>query len=223
MTQFISYQEWTSQYEHELMRLGAERNDACLAAQLGWNIVKAHQACYGVHSTTPAHFSLAPMAEQPRALASCSGKKSEMPDCYVVFVQGLYGRLGELQQFYGDGITLAVVLEGIAVHEVRHRVQDREAQSVTLFKRSKLEGIWPNNLFAQVCWDIHQDFIESEVASRNAGMSEEDIQWVFSDNEYDAAVVERLFTHLHGTIATDEQLAKFIRMSCPRLDFIRRT
>lgn len=223
MTQFISYQEWTSQYENELIRCGARREDACLAAQLGWNIVKAHQACYGVHSTTPVHFSLQPLPQQPGALAVCSGQKSDGPECYVVFTEGLHNRLAELQSFYGTGITLAIALEGIAVHEVRHRIQWREAQSITFFKRSKLRGIWPNNFFVEVCWNVHQDFIEGEAAARNSGMSEEDIQWMYSDNEYDAGVVERMFVHLHETVTTDEQLARFIRMSCPRLDFVRRT
>ncbi len=223
MTQFISYQEWTSQYERELMRCGADREDACLAAQLGWNIVKAHQACYGIHSTTPVHFSLAPMQEQPRVLAICSGAKFGGPECYMVFTKGLHGRLLELQSSYGNAVALSVVLEGIAVHEVRHRIQEREVQSVKFFKRSQLEGIWPDDFFVQVCWHVHQDFLEGEAAARNSGAPEEDIRWIFSDDEYDAAVVERMFIHLHEAFKTDEQLAKFIRIDCPRLDFIRHT
>ncbi len=221
MTVMVSYQEWTTRYMDELHQAGATREDAAVAVLLGWDILRTHQACYGVESTTPVHFSAIPSTITTNHIAHvaacCSGPRFGGDEFYVVYVPGQAKYVADWQHFTSGRVSAGIFLEGIAVHEVRHRVQNRETATLRMFERDKLAGQWPDEHTAVVAMNMHEQFFEDERHDRAAGMSPEDLAWLYSEEEYDAAVVERLFIHRHDTVVTDDQLASFVRMNCPRM------
>jgi|GEM_PF-5258311 len=216
MTEFVSYQDWIEKYCTQLEQAGVALVDAQIAAQLGWTILQTHQACYGSDSTTRVHFSDEALHPRLRAVAACCGAQSRRSEeCYFVFAGNLSHLLHEYAASLSDELAMQTILEGIAVHEVRHRVQDRETASFVSFRRVQLSGFWPDHLTAVVCAGMHEEF--NELVRRDAlrGIPSEDLDWKYSDAEFDASVVERLYLHRWKSIENDEQLAKFVRMSCP--------
>ena len=218
MIQMVSYEDWLNQYTSELMRVGVIHADAQMAAQLGWAIVQTHQACYGIDSAVPVNFSAT--APQPglRAVAACRGSRvNRSEESYFVFAGGIARILHGYRASLSDSLELQTVLEGIAVHEVRHRVQQRESASFTSFRRAHLSGFWTDPLAALVCAGMAGEFNELSRQDADRGVPREDLDWMYSDAEFDAAVVERLYLHQWQTLENDRQLARFVRMSCPRI------
>jgi len=213
----ISYLEWTSRYCAELVSAGVSQQDARIAVLLGWNIILTHQACYGADSPTPVNFSATHMHRLPGVLAACGGGRFGGDDCYIVYAPGLTRRFEEYQASLDGCVPLQTLIAAVAVHEVRHRVQLVEASSLRMFRRSELTGYWPDEQTAIVARNMYLQFGEDELRDRKAGVSDADLAWLYSDDEYDAAVVERLFIHRYESIRTDAQLGEFVRGNRPTI------
>jgi len=217
MTAMVSYLEWTSRYCDELVAAGVSLQDARIAVLLGWNIVLTHQAAYGADSQTPVNFSAGGMQRIPGVLAACGGGRFGGPECYVVYASGLTRRFQEYEAALDGLVPLQTLIAAVAVHEVRHRVQLVEAATLRMFRRHELAGFWPEAQAALVAQNMYEQFREDEKRDRESGVSEEDLAWMYSDDEYDAAVVERLYIHRYDSIITDAQLGAFVRGNRPRV------
>lgn len=226
MVEFISYAEWVAHYQTAMMQAGVVREDARVAAQLGWSILAMHQACYGRDEMTKIHFSAVPAAELSGGIvaycrdARCSGDREES---YVVYAPDLAQKFSDRLQLYGHRIDAAVLIESIAVHEVRHRIQYRESSSLKRFSRSHVRGFWPNEFLVEVVAHMCEEYHRREVSARATGVSKEDIGWILSDDEFDADVIERIYVHRYDHITTDQALSDFLRMNCPQVPFASRT
>ena len=195
MAVMVSFQEWFQKYVRELGEAGVGSDDAATAAHLGWAITLTDQACYGVESATPVHFMAHPNPRDGHIVAGCGGARFKSEECYLVYAPHLTSQLDRMEAEYGGQVDRHVLMAGIAVHEVRHRIQDREAASVRLFSRTKLAGDWHDAQAAQVALNMYQQFAEWEAEDRAAGVPAEVRDRLYSDDEFDAAVVERLLLH----------------------------
>ena len=215
MTAMVSYQEWTTRYMRVLKDAGATDDDATTAVVLSWDILRTHEACYGADSATPVNFLMDSTPETKHAAAGCSAPRFGGEEFYIVYVPDLAERMSILEDACNGQIPRSVLVAGVAIHEVRHRVQDRESATLNMFRRDRLEGLWPDKQMALIALHMSGQFAEDERDERAAGVAQEDLARIFSDDEYDAAVVERLYLHRYLTISTEQQLAALIRMNCP--------
>lgn len=214
----LSYSEYFDRYRGQLLAAGVGEQDASTAIRLGWDIMFTHQACYGADSKTPVNYGILPREPGDHVAASChGGKYGGTRDGYTVYPTDLYRLIQEQFQMYRFAFPTTVILAAIAVHEVRHRVQDRESATLVTFDRSRLVGVWTDGGAGTVALNMHVQFSEDEATMRMAGAPESEIRWQLSASEFDAAVVERLYMHRHATVQSMEQLAAFVRMNAPYL------
>lgn len=213
----VGFDAYRSHYGFRLAAMGVAPADAEAAILLGWDITYVDQACYGVGSTTPVSYNVLPPDRHP-IMAGCSGRRFDgRAEGYIVYPTGLAMLQAQQERNY-DGLVPSEVLRmAIAVHEVRHRVQDREAASLRMFDRTHIRGMWASELAAVVTANMDLQFREEEEHFRADGVDEAEIAWKCGPVEFDAEVVERMYIHLAARLRDPQQLAAHVRMNTLRV------
>jgi len=213
----VGFDAYRSHYGFRLAAMGVAPADAEAAILLGWDITYVDQACYGVGSTTPVSYSILP-PDRHAIIASCFGRRfGGRPEGYVVYPTGLAALQVRQERNYGGLVAPAVIRMAVAVHEVRHRVQDRESASLRMFDRTRIRGLWANELAGIVTANMDLQFREEEERLRSDGAGDEEIAWKCGPVEFDAEVVERMYIHLASRLQDPQQLAAHVRMNTLRI------
>ena len=204
MTRTYSQRSWIAHYLPKLLEAGVQPDDARVAAHLGMQIVQTHQACYGIDSEVPCGYRILP--ESDGVIAVCFGRRfGNRSDGYIVHPTGLAGLVSVQVAEYAGHVASDVVLASLAVHEVRHHVQDVEAATLRMFRRDQIRGVWTDPQAAVVAAGMEMQYREEEQQTGE----------IRADIEFDADVVERLFIHRAGKMRTAEDLAALVRMDSP--------
>lgn len=213
----VGFDAYRSHYGFRLAAMGVAPADAEAAILLGWDITYVDQACYGVGSTTPVSYNVLPPDRHP-IMAGCSGRRFDgRAEGYIVYPTGLATLLTRLHLKYDGMVAPDVLRLAVAVHEVRHHVQDREAATLRMFDRTRIRGMWASELAAIVTANMDLQFREEEGRLRADGAGEEEIAWKCGPVEFDAEVVERMYIHLASRLQDPQQLAAHVRMNTLRI------
>jgi hypothetical protein len=213
----LTFPVYRDRYLNALRSHGVGDPDAEAAVGLGWSILQVHQACFGTGSTVPIDYAVLPAPAPHSVMASCSGRRfDERPPGYVIYPVGLRRLSDEHYESYRGLVHRPIVDFALGVHEVRHHAQD-VVLGLRLFSRGNLSGDWYDAQAVVVACSMREQFAEEEQKMRADGVPEDVIEWVHSDTEFDAEVIERLFMHRAADLTTPEAMAAFVKMDAPRL------